>query len=77
MPGIETDIAIDAPPDTVWAVLTDFAGYHRWKPYVLSVEGGLEPGSMAADLIGRYGARIEANFHLFNEGLKRAAEGRA
>jgi hypothetical protein len=138
---IDTEIAIAAPPERVWAILTDFAGYARWNPNVVQVLGSLEPGSelrlksvhvpgqaatdgivtlvgavfpkmhwegghpdrsvlkgerlfrcepegsgcrfhqselfsgMSAErLVLDFGARIEANFRLFNEALKRAAE---
>lgn len=30
---------IDAPRDRVWAVLTDFAAYEDWNPYVTSASG--------------------------------------
>jgi uncharacterized protein YndB with AHSA1/START domain len=41
----ETDVA--APPETVWAVLTDFANWPEWNKDVksMSFDGPLEPGS--------------------------------
>jgi len=36
---IKTEIAINATPTQVWAVLTDFAHYPEWNPFVLQVEG--------------------------------------
>src|SRR5262249_1193398 len=36
---IKTEIAINATPDRVWAVLTDFPAYPEWNPFVLQVEG--------------------------------------
>jgi hypothetical protein len=36
---IKTEIAINATPDRVWAVLTDFPHYPEWNPFVLQVEG--------------------------------------
>jgi hypothetical protein len=41
---LETDIEIAATPDAVWAVLTDFAAYPDWNPFVRSISGPLEPG---------------------------------
>src|ERR1700744_3987545 len=38
-------IRIDAPPEVVWAVLTDLAGYPQWHPAYLSVTGQLAVGS--------------------------------
>ena len=36
---IETQIAIDAPPERVWAVIADFARYPEWNPFILEVIG--------------------------------------
>ena len=38
-----TDIA--APPERVWAVLADFAGYERWNPVFRRMTGRCEPGA--------------------------------
>jgi hypothetical protein len=42
---IETGIGIEAPAQRVWDVLTDFAGYARWNPVLIDVEGPLVPGA--------------------------------
>lgn len=36
---IRTEIEIDAPPDRVWTVLTDFERFPDWNPFVTRVEG--------------------------------------
>ena len=36
---IETDIEIDAPPATAWAVLIDLERYADWNPFVVSSQG--------------------------------------
>ncbi len=41
---LRTEVEIDAPPDRVWAVLTDFAAYGEWNPFITEVRGKLEPG---------------------------------
>ncbi|ELY55597.1 hypothetical protein C491_15542 [Natronococcus amylolyticus DSM 10524] len=38
MDEIVTEIEIDASPDAVWTVLTDFASYPEWNP-VLEIDG--------------------------------------
>ncbi len=39
MKAIHTEIEIDAPDQKVWRVLTDFAAYPEWNPFVRRVEG--------------------------------------
>lgn len=42
-PGAAADI--DAPPELVWSVLTDFARYREWNRFTPGVECSGEPGS--------------------------------
>ncbi len=39
MTKLRLDTPIDAPAERVWAVLTDFASWHRWNPTLISAEG--------------------------------------
>lgn len=39
MPTTDTHIDIDAPPDRVWQVLTNFADYPNWNPFIIKVQG--------------------------------------
>ncbi len=39
MPDLATQIDIKAPPDEVWAVLTDFAAYPEWNPFLRELRG--------------------------------------
>ena len=41
---IDTTVDIDAGPDAVWDVLTDFARYSEWNP-VMRIEGTPEVGT--------------------------------
>lgn len=41
---IRTEIDIDAPPDRVWAILSDLDRYPTWNPLVVHAFGPLRPG---------------------------------
>jgi len=41
---LRTEIEIEAPPERVWQVLTDFSSYHAWNPLITSVQGELAVG---------------------------------
>jgi hypothetical protein len=45
MKEIHTEIEIDAPVGRVWSVLTDFAAYPEWNPFVRRGEGEVKVGS--------------------------------
>ncbi len=36
---LRTEIEIEAPPERVWDVLTNFAAYHEWNPFITNVSG--------------------------------------
>lgn len=40
---VETEI--DAPPRTVWEVLTDLSAYREWNPHITDASGDLREGS--------------------------------
>jgi hypothetical protein len=41
---VATSIVIAAPPERVWHVLTDFARYGEWNPFIRAASGGLALG---------------------------------
>ncbi|WP_330185261.1 SRPBCC domain-containing protein [Nocardia sp. NBC_01503] len=45
MRSISTGIQIDAPPDQVWKVFSDFAAYGEWNPFIREARGTLAVGS--------------------------------
>jgi len=44
MKEFSTTTSIEASPDTIWAILTDAAGYPEWDPGMERLEGRIAPG---------------------------------
>lgn len=42
---IRTDIEIASEPEHLWGILTDFAAYPQWNPFVRSIQGEAKTGS--------------------------------
>jgi demethylmenaquinone methyltransferase / 2-methoxy-6-polyprenyl-1,4-benzoquinol methylase len=58
-------IDVEAPPDRVWEVLTDFPSYPQWNPFMFSVEGRAEAGAhlrigmqRRGGMVLRFGGRV-------------------
>ncbi len=49
---LHTEIEIDAAPDRVWSILTDFAAYPEWNPFIRFIHG-----------TAAQGARLEVRIH--------------
>jgi len=39
MKTLHTEIAINATPEKVWAILTDFQKFPQWNPFIVKLEG--------------------------------------
>ena len=44
MKELRSEIEIEAPTERVWRVLTDFAAYPEWNPFIRRVSGRAEVG---------------------------------
>src|SRR3712207_5238568 len=44
MKVLHSEIEIDAPAERVWHLLTDFASYPQWNPFIRSISGQPAPG---------------------------------
>ena len=42
---LRREIEIDAPPERVWAVVSDFAAYPEWNPFIRRIGGELREGA--------------------------------
>jgi hypothetical protein len=54
---LRREIEIDAPPERVWAVVTDFAAYPEWNPFIRRISGELREGARLEVRIEPPGAR--------------------
>jgi hypothetical protein len=45
MKSIETEITIKGSAEKVWSVLTDFAAYPKWNPFIPEASGEVAPGA--------------------------------
>ena len=44
MKELRTEIVIDAPAETVWRILTDFASFPDWNPFMVHIIGEMREG---------------------------------
>jgi hypothetical protein len=49
--SIRTEIIINASPEKVWSILTDFGHYPDWNPFIRSISGQLKVGSRLTNAI--------------------------
>lgn len=60
--GIDRSVEVNAPAEVVWEVLTDFARYGEWNPFVVEAQCDLRPGgaiAMKVNLTGKPQAQTE------------------
>jgi hypothetical protein len=57
MHKILTEIDIDATPERVWSILTDFAAYPSWNPFIRSISGDVQAGHRLTVSIQPVGGR--------------------
>lgn len=48
MSELVTSVDIAAAPSRVWAVLTGFAAYPQWNPFIIAIQGDLRMGARLA-----------------------------
>jgi hypothetical protein len=46
---LHTEIDIEAPPEQVWAILTDLDAWPEWNPFITSSEGTVAVGEKLAN----------------------------
>lgn len=52
-----TEISITAPPERVWHLLTDFASFPQWNPFIRRASGELREGAQLEVYLQPSGAR--------------------
>ncbi len=57
MQSLHTEIIIEAPPERIWAVLSDFESYPEWNPTIRSIEGVLSEGERLIVVIKQPGRK--------------------
>ena len=58
-----TRIAIDAPPERVWQILTDAGGYAEWNPEIFRIDGRIAAGAKITTHV-RLGGGVERKISL-------------
>ena len=54
---LRTEIDIQAPPETVWEILTDLSHYVDWNPFVVSAEGTVAAGERLTNIMQAPGGK--------------------
>ncbi len=54
---IKTTIQINASPEKVWSILTNFENYPKWNPFIKSIKGDVKVGNKITARIEPPGAK--------------------
>src|SRR4051812_39738851 len=54
---IKTEILINASPEKVWAIFSDFKNYPNWNPFIKSLSGEVTVGNKIAVTIEPYNSK--------------------
>ncbi len=54
---LHTEIEIEAPPTTVWAVLTELDSYRDWNPFIVTATGSVTVGGRLTNRLQPPGGR--------------------
>ena len=54
---LHTEIDIEAPPETVWSILTDLDAYEQWNPFITSSSGTVAVGERLVNRLEPPGGR--------------------
>jgi len=57
MRELATSIEIEATAERVWEVLTDFAAFPEWNPFIREATGAIKQGEKITVLLGASGAK--------------------
>jgi hypothetical protein len=57
MHTIKTEIEIDATPERIWSILTDFSAYPQWNPFIRSITGEVKTGERLTAFIEPSGGK--------------------
>lgn len=68
--AVHTEVFIDAPPDNVWAVLTDFAHLSEWSNNFVGLEGDFREGGQITVMlkVGPLTQHINHEVKFFEDG---------
>jgi hypothetical protein len=54
---IKTELLINASPEKVWAILTNFDDYPKWNPFIISIKGEVKVGNKVTARLEPPGAK--------------------